>query len=426
MVIQMGIVAAQVVAADDAPLQQSLVDLTGRLGAADDEFFEEGLISHQVEAGDGRDLLGGVVSLVIAQLGHRAQPALAHGRQVSPGGKGAEGLVGADVGGGPLAADVLLASRQGQDKAPPPLGVHRLADQSPRHLAHVFLPTGEEAKIRPAEIEGIAQRLPLAHHDVGPVFARRREQAQGDGISVDDQQRSRRVYRLGQLLQLAGFRQLAEEVWILNDHAGGVVVELGVGYWVLEACPELSRRVGDCQVGAWGVGVQGGAVFRVYGGGDDDLAPFPARGVHCHDGCLGQAGGPIVVGGVGHIHAREGADHALILEDGLQRALADLRLVGGVGGVELRATDDVADHAGREVVVSPRAQETGIVVEIGVLLAHGPQFAQDLQLGQGRGKLKPRIAHALWHVQEEVADGLHPDLGQHRCSVGLSVGDVGH
>ena len=80
------------------------------------------------------------------------------------------------------------------------------AHDSPRHLAHGLLPTGEDAQIGPAKIEGVAQRLPLTDHDVGPVFARRREQAQGNGIGVDDQQRSRRVHRLGQLLQFAGFR----------------------------------------------------------------------------------------------------------------------------------------------------------------------------------------------------------------------------
>ena len=89
---------------------------------------------------------------------------------------------------------------------------------------------------------------------------------------------------------------------------------------------------------------------------------------------------PIVVGSVGHLHTRQGTDHALVLKDGLQGALAHLGLVGRVGGVELGAARYMLHHAGHEMIVGPCPQEASVVVEVGVLLAQGLQFRQNLHL----------------------------------------------
>jgi hypothetical protein len=62
-----------------------------------------------------------------------------------------------------------------------------------------------------------------------------------------------------------------------------------------------------------------------------------------HDG-FGGAGGAVIHGGVGDLHAGELADHGLEFEDGLQGALGDLRLVGSVGGEPLAARDERVDH----------------------------------------------------------------------------------
>ena len=65
----------------------------------------------------------------------------------------------------------------------------------------------------------------------------------------------------------------------------------------------------------------------------------------------------VVDGGVTHVHGRQAAHHRLELKDALQSALADLRLVGRVGGHEFGALEDGVHHGRHEVTVSPGAQE---------------------------------------------------------------------
>ncbi len=136
----------------------------------------------------------------------------------------------------------------------------------------------------------------------------------------------------------------------------------------------------DGQAHALGVGAHRGPIFGVDGGGDDHFLALPTAHGQGHDDRLGHGCSAIVVGGVGHLHARQGTDHALVLKDGLQGALAHLGLVGRVGGVELGAARYMLHHAGHEMVVGPCAQEASVVVEVGVLLAHGLQFGQNLHL----------------------------------------------
>ena len=96
--------------------------------------------------------------------------------------------------GGLLAADVLLAGLQGQHEAA--LAVARslvMPDEAARQLAHVLLLAGEQARVRAAELQRHAQRLPLADGDVGVQLAGRLEQAQRDRVVDQDEQRARRV-----------------------------------------------------------------------------------------------------------------------------------------------------------------------------------------------------------------------------------------
>ena len=80
-----------------------------------------------------------------------------------------------------------------------------------------------------------------------------------------------------------------------------------------------------------------------------------------------RAGRPVVHAGVGHVHAGELGDHGLELEDGLQRALRDLGLVGRVAGQELAALDQRIDDDRAVVAIGAGAQKAGVVD--GILLA---------------------------------------------------------
>ena len=98
--------------------------------------MEEGFVpAAQGEAQLGQ-FPGQVVGVGGAGLGHLFQAPGAHGGQVDRGGHGAQGLVGADVGGGLLPADVLFPGLEGEDKAPAAFGVGGLAHDAAGELAH--------------------------------------------------------------------------------------------------------------------------------------------------------------------------------------------------------------------------------------------------------------------------------------------------
>ncbi len=130
--------------------------------------------------------------------------------------------------------------------------------------------------------------------------------------------------------------------------------------------------------------------------------------------------------GVGYLHAGQRADHALILKDGLQRPLADFRLVRSVGGIEFGTTYDVIYHAGHVVIIGPGPQKTGIMVQVGIALAHPLQFPENLQLGERLWQGDLRETQRLRHVGKQVLDAVHPDGRQHRLPFGLAMGDVSH
>ena len=121
------------------------------------------------------------------------QARLAEQRQMNGEGEAAEAGVGADVGGRLVALDVLFARRQRQHEAAPPVRVDRLAAEAPGHLAQIFRSRREEADIRAAEIQAVADRLAFADDDVGAHLARRLDEAERDGLGEDgDEQRALR------------------------------------------------------------------------------------------------------------------------------------------------------------------------------------------------------------------------------------------
>ncbi len=206
--------------------------------------------------------------------------------------------------------------------------------------------------------------------------------------------------------------QMPEEVGVLDGQAGVLLGQAAVGDGV-------HRQAAAAGVGAHHVGVR-----RVDAVQEGDAVA--ARDVAGHEAGLGQGAGAVVHAGVGHVHGHQLADHGLELEHRLQGALADLRLVGGVGGVELRAADDVADDAGDEVAVGAGAQEACHAVA-GDLVAGG-QFGHlphQLLLREGRGQVQPLDAQVGRDIGEEVVGAGGADDVQHGAAVLVGVGDVG-
>src|ERR1700681_2626894 len=109
-------------------------------------------------------------------LGQFAQSLLAVNGHENGSHEGNERLVGADVGGGFLAADVLFASSQGEAEGPIAARVLGLTDNAARYLAHELFLGGDDSRERTAVNRRNRKRLQLPGDDVG--IARRLHQAE--------------------------------------------------------------------------------------------------------------------------------------------------------------------------------------------------------------------------------------------------------
>src|SRR5712691_4810569 len=94
--------------------------------------------------------------------------------------KRAQRLVGANVGGGLLAANVLFARGQRQHKTAAPVAVGRLPRKAARHLPDKFFSRGDDANIGPAVAWSKTKALAFQRNDVR--FCRRLDQSQRNAL----------------------------------------------------------------------------------------------------------------------------------------------------------------------------------------------------------------------------------------------------
>ena len=305
---------------------------------------------------------------MIAEFGGLAQAAPSHSGEVDGGGQGVEGFVGADVGGGAFAADVLFAGLEGQDISGAAGGVGGAPHESAGHLADVLLLAAEQAEVGAAKGWRDAQGLAFAGDDVGAEMAGGAQHSHSEGVGGDDEEGAVGVGGGCQVVQVV---EGAVEVGVLGDDAGG----------------GLSDGAGG---GGGGEGVNGDALGLAVGGDDlsvgrgdgvaedDLLAAGDAAG---HQDGFGQAGGAVVHSGVGDVHSVEGADHRLEFEDDLEGALGDFGLVRGVGGEELAAGHEGLDGGRHKMVVGAGAEEGGAAGQGAVAGCQIAEFALDVQFG---------------------------------------------
>jgi len=223
------------------------------------------------------------------------------------------------------------------------------------------------------------------------------------------------------LRQFAQVLEPAQEIRVLDDEAGSVFVE-EVRQVCWFALPVPHHR----QPHSLGVGPHHCPVLGVDEGGYDHLAPLQAVDVDGGDDRLGGGRSAVVVGGVGDLHAGQLADHRLVLEDGLQGPLADLRLVGGVGGIELAPPQNRVYHGGHEVAVGTCAEEAWTVGGGEIDPGQPLQFPAGLHFGQRWGEGEFGEATALWHVLEKILYGPDADGFQHRPPVRVTVWNKRH
>ena len=109
-----------------------------------------------------------------------AQPVRPERRQIDAGRERQQRLVRADVAGGLVAPDVLLARLQGHDEGALAVEVRGHADEPAGDLADERVGRGEDPEVRAAVLRRDAERLALPRRDVRAVGARRREHGQAD------------------------------------------------------------------------------------------------------------------------------------------------------------------------------------------------------------------------------------------------------
>src|SRR5262249_1353181 len=127
---ELWVIGGEVVAADDAPLAQRRIELLNGQRAADGELVEVWAAEERREARKGADALLGVVGAAQALFTQVAEADLAKRGELDGSGQRQQSLVCADIRGGALTADVLLARLKGQDVAGLAAVVHRLADET--------------------------------------------------------------------------------------------------------------------------------------------------------------------------------------------------------------------------------------------------------------------------------------------------------
>jgi hypothetical protein len=175
----------------------------------------------------------------------------------------------------------------------------------------------DHAQVGAAEVQVVAERLALRHRDVGAQFSRRRQDAERHRVEHLDRPRARGVRRSEQVPD-----RLEEPVPVrmLHDHAGDVVADLwrasraavdGEDLGLVPRSPtERPQRLD-------GAGIDGSR--------DQDAVTTRGRPGQVHR--LRERGGAVVQRGVRDLEPGQLADHRLVLEQGLEDALGQLRLV---------------------------------------------------------------------------------------------------
>ena len=142
-----------------------------------------------------------------------------------------------------------------------------------------------------------------------------------------------------------------------------------------------------------------------------------------HEHRFGGRGRAVIHGGVGDLHAEKIGDLGLELEEDLQRALRDLRLIGRVAGEEFGTLDEVIDARRHVMAIGAGADEEGHRSRGDVVRGHGAEDALDLDLAFSQGQIDQGIEMLVGgHVGEEIVDASDADAGKHRRAVGSRYG----
>ncbi len=231
--------------------------------------------------------------------------------------------------------------------------IHGLARNAAGQVAHKLLRCSHKANIRPAKGERKAQRLSVADGHIRAVIARALQEAQGKRVHISSKQAAR---RMGCPCKRLHILQAAQEVRLRGKEARAACKRRRKRGLIRSAIrPEGHFHKLD--LGEARIGFHRSDHIRVQPGGIRYLALALGIGKHVHSLC--RCGCAIVYGRIRHIHAGQGADERLPFKDRLQHALAHLRLVRRISGIEFAAGCKLRHGCGDVMVVCARAAEDG-------------------------------------------------------------------
>ena len=390
----------------DAPRLRRRPDLLGAAGNAGQHGVEEGVVHHldacRVEA---RRHSEGIAVHPVRDRGEAVGAVVAG---VHRGHHGKQNLRRADVAGGLVPADVLLAGLQRQPVGGRAVGIDRDADQAAGQLSRLLGVHGEVTGVRTAESHWHAEALGGAERDVGADLAGRGDQRHRQQICANRDQRAT-VVRLAD--QIGPVDDGATRAWRLDDHAE----EIAVG--------QALAQIGGDDLDAERRGARGehrrGLCVDVDVDGQPGCRALD-RPMHQRHG-LRRGGGLVEHRCVGDLEAGQILDHGLEVQQRLQPALADLGLVGGVCGVPRRVLKDVAAQhrwcQRVEVALSDHGHRDRVRV------GQRAQFGQRVLLGGRRRQLIESRRQPVDRHRVEDAGGKCL-LGQH--GKGIHADDLEH
>ena len=344
-----------------------------------------------------------------------AQPVRAVERRVHRGHVGQQRLGGADVAGGLLAADVLLAGLQCQPVGGLSVGVHRHTHQATGQHPLQPGPHRHETGVRAAEEQRNTEALRRADRDVGALLPRRGEQGQRQQVGGDGDERSA-------LLRLCDHRpdiaHHAAAAGILDHHAerlGGDRLRQSGG----QVCDD------DLDAEHLGAAAQHRDGLReAFLVDDDDVGRVGRVGAAHQQHGLDNGSGLVEQRRPGQRQSGQVLDECLERQQCLEPALGDLRLIGRVGGVPGRRLQHPAPDHGRGdgVVVAltdhlhPGLVALGEIAQRGEYLLLGLRRRQRHRFGVADGAGDGRV--------DQVVETFEADGAQHvrdRVGIGADV-----
>ena len=265
--------------------------------------------------------------------------------------------------------------------------------------------------MRPAVAHGDAEPLGAAEDDVGAQLARRRQQRQAEDVGRDADQGLARPGDLGDRPHVA---HLAARPRVLQEHAEEVLpVQLAVG---------IAHR--DLDAERPGPGLDHGQGLRVAVAVDEEALGLVLGDPVRHGHGLGPGRRLVEQRGVGQLHPGQVHDHLLEVEQDLEPALADLGLVGRVGGVPARVLQNVPeDHRRRHRAVVAHADHRD---EDPVAGRHAAQDRERHPLALGVLQLEGlgRADRRGYGLVDQRGQRRQAELGQHLLDLRLARPDV--